>query len=174
MDLLEIMMNRRSIRNYTEEKIPREKLTKILKAGLLAPSGRKRRPWEFIVVEEKDTLVKLSQCRAHGSSMLKNAAAAIVVMADPAKTDVWTEDCSIAMSFMHLMADSLGVGSCWIQGRLREAADGRTTEEYIRELLAVPEDYRLEAILSLGMPSERSAAHSEDELLLDKIHMGRF
>jgi len=72
------------------------------------------------------------------------------------------------------MADSLGVGSCWIQGRLREAFDGRTTEEYIRELLAVPDGYCLEAILSLGVPAEHPEAHRLDELPLEKIHRERF
>lgn len=174
MKLLEIMMNRRSVRNYTGEKIPQEKLEQILQAGLLSASGRNRRPWELIVVQEKNTLLQLSKSRAHGASMLEHAGCAIVVMADPEKTDVWTEDCSILMSNMHLMADSLGVGSCWIQGRLREAFDGRTTEEYIRELLAVPDGYCLEAILSLGVPTEHPEAHRLDELPLEKIHRERF
>jgi len=57
MKLLEIMMNRRSVRNYTGEKIPQEKLEQILQAGLLSASGRNRRPWELIVVQEKNTLL---------------------------------------------------------------------------------------------------------------------
>ena len=106
--------------------------------------------------------------------MLEGAAAAIVVFADPEKTDLWTEDCCIAMSNMHNMADSLGVGSCWIQGRLRETADGRTTEEYIKELFSVPENLKLEAILSLGMPETTAEEHSLEEILEDKIHWGKY
>ena len=113
MDLLEIMLNRRSVRTYTGEKIEDEKLEMILKAGLAAPSGRGRRPWEFIVVRDKDTLACMSESRKCGAGMLTGADCAIVVVADEEKTDVWTEDCSIAMAYMHLMADSLGVGSCW-------------------------------------------------------------
>ena len=89
-------------------------------------------------------------------------------------TDVWTEDCSIAMSNMHLMADSLGVGSCWIQGRLREAPDGRTTEEYLRELLQFPDGYKLEAILSLGIANKHPESHSMEDLLMDKIHREKY
>ena len=121
MDLLEVMKNRRSIRKYTKESIGEEKLLKILQAGMLSASSRNRRPWDFIVVEEKETLEKMSKARAAGAKMLEGAACAIVVTADPEVTDVWTEDCSIALANMHLMASSLGVGSCWIQGRLREA-----------------------------------------------------
>ena len=82
MDLLEIMLNRRSVRTYTGEKIEDEKLEMILKAGLAAPSGRGRRPWEFIVVRDKDTLACMSESRKCGAGMLTGADCAIVVVAD--------------------------------------------------------------------------------------------
>lgn len=175
MDLLEIMKKRRSIRRYTGEKIPEEKLEMILQAGLLSASGRAIRPWEFIVVQDKETLQYLSECRIGSAKMLQGADCAIVVIADSEKTDVWIEDCSIAMAQMHLMADSLGVGSCWIQGRLREA-EGKTTEEYVREKLEFPESFRLEAILSLGIPEAeaKAKAHELGELLTEKIHREKF
>lgn len=174
MELIEIMKNRRSVRQYTQEEIPKEKIEKILQAGLLSASGRARRPWEFIVVRNKETLKNIAQCRIGAAKMLEGADTAIVVIADPEKTDVWTEDCSIAMANMHLMADSLGVGSCWIQGRLREAPDGRTTEEYLRDILQFPESYKLEAILSLGMPSKHPEPYSIEELPMDKIHVEKY
>ena len=92
MNLLQIMQNRRSVRNYTGEKIPKEKLDKILQAGLLSASGRNKKPWEFVVVQEKETLEKLSHCRVGAAKMLKNAGCAILVFANPDKTDVWVED----------------------------------------------------------------------------------
>lgn len=170
MDLMQMMMNRRSVRKYIEEPIRQQDIDKILMAGLISPSGRSAKPWEFILVRDKETLKKLSKARVGAAKMLENADAAVVVVANPDKTDVWIEDCSIAMANMHLMADSLGVGSCWIQGRLREAEDGRTTEEYIRDLLAIPENYSLEAILSLGMPEQHPDAHHMDEADKGKIH----
>lgn len=170
MDLLEIMLNRRSVRTYTGEKISKENLDKILQAGLLSASGRNRKPWEFLVVQEKEKLEKLSHCRVGAAKMLENAGCAILVFANTEATDVWIEDCSIAMSNMHLMADNLGLGSCWIQGRLREAENGKSTEEYCRTLLNVPEEYALEAILSVGVPEKHPQAHSPEELEKEKIH----
>ena len=146
----------------------------ILKAGLAAPSGRGRRPWEFIVVRDKDTLACMSESRKCGAGMLTGADCAIVVVADEEKTDVWTEDCSIAMAYMHLMADSLGVGSCWIQGRLRTAPDEVTTEEKLRKLLGFLESYRLEAILSLGVSKEHPEARTVEDLPDGKIHPEKF
>ncbi|MEE0771560.1 MAG: nitroreductase family protein [Anaerovoracaceae bacterium] len=174
MNLLEAMQKRHSIRKYEQEPIPEEKLNMVLQAGLLSASSRGRRPWELIVIQKRETLEKMSQCRAGAANMLSGAGAAIVVVADEKRTDVWIEDCSIVMANMHLMADSLGVGSCWIQGRLREAADGSTTEEYLGRLLGIPENYRLEAMLSLGVPAESKAVTALEELDMSKIHFEKF
>ena len=74
------------------------------------------------------------------------------------------------MSNMHLMAASLGLGSCWIQGRLREAENGQTADAYCRELLQVPDGYALEAILSVGVPLEHPEPHRAEELAAEKVH----
>lgn len=174
MELLQILQNRGSVRTYTGEPISEESLNLVLQAGLLSPSGRNRRPWELVVVRDKDTLQKLSKCRDHGAAMLAGADTAIVVFADPEKTDVWTEDASIIMTCMHIMADSLGLGSCWIQGRGRVAEDGRTTEEYVAELLSVPENYKIEAILSLGMPASHPEPKKLEDLMMEKVHREKF
>ena len=174
MDLLEIMKHRRSVRKYTGEKIEEEKLQQILTAALLAPSGRAIRPWEFVVVRDKETLTKLSKAREHGAEMLAGADCAVVVFGDESKTDVWTEDCCNAMAHMYLMASALGVGCCWIQGRLRNTPEGILTEDYVRDLLDVPSQYRLEAIMSLGMPAETPAPYDVDKLPYEKIHSEKF
>lgn len=174
MELLTIMQHRRSVRSYTKESVSTEQMEKILQAGLLSASGRAIRPWEFIVVRDPQMLHKMAGARVSGAQMLKEADAAIVVLGDEEKSDVWTEDCCIAMANMHLMADSLGVGSCWVQGRLRDASDGRTTEAYLRELLGYPEHLRLEAILSLGIPKEHPKAYTLEELHREKVHEGQF
>ena len=155
MEFIDMLKKRRSIRQYTKEAVTGEQLQLVINAGLLSPSSRSIRPWELIVVQNKDTLQKMSECRVGSAKMLANASAAVVVIANAEKSDVWTEDCSIVMSNMHLMADSLGLGSCWIQGRLRQAPDGRTTEEYLRDILGYPKEYCLEAVLSIGVPAVR-------------------
>ena len=105
--------------------------------------------------------------------MLKEAQCAIVVIGDETEQDVWIEDCSVAMANMHLMASSLDIGSCWIQGRLRES-DEKTTEEYVREKLGFPENYKLEAILSLGMPAVKMPAYQLEELPMEKVKWEKF
>ena len=170
MEILEIFANRRSVRKYAQGSLEDEALDKILKAGLLAPSGHARRPWEFILVRDKRMLERLSACRSSGADMLKQAAAAIVVIADEQKQDVWIEDCSVALGYMHLAASTLNLGSCWVQVRLRAAADGRSCEEFLREALGFPPNFKAEAILVLGVLQRSPSPHDLQKLNLSKIH----
>ena len=172
--LLELMLARRSVRKYTADPIKDEKIETILRAGLLAPSGHSKYPLEFIVVKDKETLEKMSHCRVGASKMLAGAAAAIVVIADIEKSDMWVEDTSVAMMGMHLMATELGLGSCWVQVRLREAEDGRTSEEYLREFLEFPANYQCAAILSIGELERTPKPHELDKLKVEKIHREKF
>ena len=174
MGILDIFANRRSVRKYADTPLEDEALDKILKAGLLAPSGHARRPWEFILVRDKQMLERLSGCRSSGANMLKQASAAIVVIADEQKQDVWIEDCSVALGYMHLAASTLNLGSCWVQVRLRAAANGRSCEEFLREALGFPLNFKAEAILALGVPQQHPSPHDLQKLNLSKIHKEKF
>lgn len=174
VDVLDAMARRRSVRRYSGESVPQALLDRILEAGLRSASGRSRRPWELIVVHDRAMLDDLAECREQGAAMLAGADAAIVVVADPTLADTWVEDCSIVMANMQLEAAASGVGSCWIQGRLRQAADGRSTHEFVANLLKVPAPYQLEAILSLGMPEAEAPRRPFDEALLEKVHKETF
>lgn len=174
MDMLQTILNRRSVRQYTDEPIPEEKLNAILYAGLAAASSKNRRPWEFVVVQNRAMLDRLCDCRPGAGNLLAKCQAAIVVCADAEAVDVWVEDCASAITQMHLTADAIGVGSCWLQVRLRKAADGRDTADVVRELLGIPAKFGVMAILTLGMPASHPAPHTVEELLLEKIHHEHF
>ena len=174
MDMLNTILARRSVRQYTSEPIPEEKLNAILYAGLAAASSKNRRPWEFVVVRERAMLDALCACRPGASNLLGKCTAAIVVCADAEAVDVWVEDCGSAITQMHLMADAIGVGSCWLQVRMRKAEDGRDTADVVRELLGIPGKYGVMAILTLGMPASHPAPHTINELPLEKIHHEHF
>ncbi|MDD6785200.1 MAG: nitroreductase family protein [Eggerthellales bacterium] len=175
-DVLAALRRRHSVRRYTDEEVPDEKLNAIVEAGLLSAAGRGIRPWELIVVRNPETLAALAAMRVEGSArMLLGAKAAIVVVAREEAADTWIEDCSICMANMHLEADALGLGSCWIQGRMRKAdAEGASTEAYVANLLGLPEGYVLEATLSVGVPAEHKAPAALTDKLLAKVHYERF
>ncbi len=172
--MLELMKKRRSIRRFALEAVSQEQLQKILHAALLAPTSMNKKPVECIVVDDKDMLHALSECKAHSASFLAQAAVGIVVVADTELTDVWVEDASIAAIAMQLEAEHLGLGSTWIQMRLRQSKEGVHSEQAIRKLLDIPEKYGVLCILALGHKAEEKAAYTEADAPMNKVHKGRF
>ena len=170
MELLELMAKRRSIRKYTDEEIPEEKLTKILQAALLAPTSRSKQPWKFYVIRDREVLQKLSQAKWHGGALLADCDTAIAVFADSELSDAWIEDSSIALGYMYLMAEEQGVGSCWVQMRMRKDEEGNDAEQNVRGILGVELPQRIVGIMALGMPAEEKAAVLLDDLKWEKVH----
>lgn len=169
MDFLTLIEKRRSIRKYCQDAVEPEKVAQIMAAALRAPSSRGLNPWEFIAVTEREQIDKLARAKQHGSSFLAGAPLAVVVCADPAKCDVWIEDASIAATFICLAAVALGLGHCWIQIRERSHDGTKTAEAYLREVLAIPENLRVAAIIAIGYPDEQKAGHRQAELQFEKI-----
>jgi nitroreductase len=151
-----------------------EKLEKLIEVALRSPSSMGRNPWEFIVVTEKELLEKLSGAKPHGSSFIKNAPLAIIVCADPAKCDVWIEDTSIASILLHVAAESLELGSCWVQIRERRYSNDKTAGEYIAELLGIPLGIEVESIIVVGYPDENKPGHKRENLQFEKVHRNFF
>lgn len=170
MSLLNTILNRRSVRSYADEEISDKILENILNAGLLAPTSRNRKPCEFIVVKNKKMLHDLSLAKDSGSSMLDNANTAIVVIADSTKADTWIEDSSIALAYMDLMANSLGIGSCWCQIHLRYANEEKS-EDIVRNILSLENKYRIVGILSLGNKKVNTEPHDISEVDSEKIRV---
>jgi len=172
--MLELLKKRRSIRKYTNQPVEKEKLNQIIKAALLSPTSKNSRPWEFMVITNKETLKELSYAKETGGSFLKDAPLAIVIIGDPQKSAVWVEDTSIAATIIHLMAEDLGLGSCWIQIRNRNHSPDKTSNQFIKELLNIPEDKEVEAIISIGYPDEVKAPQDEEKLLFDRVYYEKY
>ncbi len=169
MNLLDVMLKRRSTRKFNEEKVTRKQLDKILQAALLAPTSMNRKPCSFMVVERKETLNELSQSKNHGADLIRGADKAIVVIADTLIADTWIEDSSIALTYMHLMATELGLGSCWVQIHLRDK-DGRNSEDLVRDILKIDDHYRIVGILAIGNSDSIPKAHALEDVDKNKIH----
>ena len=172
--MIDILRNRRSIRKYTEQPIEKEKLEILKEAALRSPSSKNINPWEFIFVDDKEKISKLKDCKPHGIMPLKTAPLAIVVCADETKNDVWIEDCSIASILLQLTAQELDLGSCWIQVRNRMQTDEISSEKYIRELLGMPENFRVLSIVTAGYPDQLREGKPFEELQFEKIRVNRF
>lgn len=165
---------RRSIRKYTEQPVEQEKVAQIIETLLRAPTSRGLNPWEFVVVTEKTLLADLSKLKPHGSSFIENAALAIVICADPVIAETWIEDTTIAAIMGQFTAESLGLGSCWIQVRGRDYSSKLTAEAYIAELLDIPTSLKIESIIAIGYGNEEKPAKEFADLQYEKVKLNSY
>ena len=120
-------------------------------------------------VTDKALLEKLSEAKKSGSGFLKGASLGVVVCADENESDVWIEDCSIASIILQLAGQSHGLGTCWIQIRNRMYSDDMSSEDYIREVLNLSKNLRVDSMISLGYPDEEKSPVPKEQLDYHKI-----
>jgi len=168
--ILPLIQKRRSIRKYQKKPIESEKIQTLVEAALRSPSSMGYNPWEFLVVDDPNVLDKLSNAKPQGSAFIKNAPLGIVVCADPERSSVWVEDASIACIFIQLTAESLGLGSCWIQIRDRMHDQKTPAEAYIADVLSIPKKLKVEAMIAIGYPDEQKAPRPKEDLQYGKVH----
>ncbi len=173
-NFLDLLRQRRSTRKFLETSISPDMVAELMHAALMSPSSKRSNPWEFIMVDDAEVLKSLSQSKKYGSTLLEGASLGIVVIADKTKSDVWIEDASIAALIIQLQAENLGLGSCWVQIRNRRDSQDKDSEDYVRELLGIPEQYGVLCVLALGMKAEQKKAFDESKLQWEKLHLERF
>ena len=171
---IDLIRKRRSIRKFTGQAIETEQIELLKEAALRPPSSMGHNPWEYIFVTDGQLLSRLSKSKPHGSSFMAGATLGIVVIADPEKSAVWIEDASIATIFIQLAAESLGLGSCWVQIRERMHDDAKSAEAYIAELLKIPSNLRVESMVGIGYPDELKEPHARSKLQDEKVFSDRY
>jgi len=167
MNFFEVVKTRRSIRSYEANAIPPDVLDRVLEAVRIAPSGSNRQPWGFILVTEaglKDRLVA-----ACGDQKFIGEAPIIVVACGyDVKYDrggymgemSFLVDVSIAFTHLILAARAEGLGTCWI---------GAFSNDQIKEILEIPDDYDVVAVTPLGYPKGDGFEETERRKPLTEI-----
>ncbi len=140
---MEEIFKRRSIRSYNDKEISEDIINDMLKAAMNAPSAMNKKAWEFIVIDDKKILSELSKTTEY-SFMLEKANKAIIVIGKE-ETEYWQQDLAAATQNILLSATSYNVGSCWIG-----VAPKKEKEDYVRNLLRIPNELRIFSIISLG------------------------
>lgn len=169
-----LIRQRRSTRKFTSELLTPEQVEAIMKAALMAPSSKQSTPWQFVLVEDKEMLQKLSETRQNGSTFLAGCALAVVVMAAPMVSDAWIEDASIAAIYMQLQAEDLGLGSCWCQIHGRQRPDDSEAQDYVRQLLDIPYQLEVLCIVGIGNKDQVRKPFDDAHLQWEKISMGKY
>ncbi len=138
----------------------------------MAPSSKNTRSTRFMVVEDGETLAKISRMRDFGSAFLADAPCAIVVLGDTA-TDLWVDNAAISATILQLAAEQAGLASCWvhINGRpCRQAEpEGEQAGDYLRTFLPVPAGWEPLCVVALGYAAEpprpRTAKDDSDKVI---------
>ena len=147
MDVFEAIQNRRSVRSYMPDPVPKSKLKRILDAARLSPSAMNMQPWHFIVVSSPQKRNMLTEGRF--AKFLAEAPLVIVGCGNKSRSPKWyVVDTAIAMQSMVLTATGEGLGTCWI---------GSFNEAHVKSLLNIPGNYGVIALLTLGYPREKSS-----------------
>lgn len=145
MDVFDAVQKRSSVRAYTDEPVPKEKLDKVLEAGRLAPSARNTQPWHFVVVTD----LEKRKILAHGTyaKFLTQSPVAIVCLGDKvASSDWYAVDVSLAVENMILVALEEGLGTCCV---------GSFDEAEVRQTVKAPDNWEVILVLALGYPKEK-------------------
>ena len=158
MNFFEVIEKRKTFRNYSERPVERELLDAIVGIAKTAPSSRNTKSSAFMIIEDHDTLVALSQMRDYGAAPLKNAQAAILVMGDTTKTDLWVDNCAISATFIQLAVTAMDLVSCWIHINdrpvLKTEPEGALAGDYVSELLGIKDGLKPYCLVAIGYPEE--------------------
>lgn len=169
MDLFNALLNRRSIRKYSDKAMPDGALDKLLKSAMYAPSAMNNQAWQFVVINQRKKLDEILKVISH-AEMLKSAQAAVLICGDldlEKNIDYVQQNCSAATQNLMLCAHGLGLGSCWIGVYpVKEIISG------LQDLFKLPEHIVPISLVSLGYPAENPIA--EDRFKTEKVHFNQW
>lgn len=160
MDVYECVRDRRTVREYRPDSVPREVTDNILRAGRWAPSSQNQQPWHFIVVENRETLKKLGEIAASGRFVAEAPMVIAIAMENAHRPEL---DAGRALQQMELVAWDEGLGTCFVG--LRDADQNRR----VKELLGVPEGMVMVTLLPFGYRPEAGKAPGKPRKPMSQI-----
>ncbi len=152
-DVISVIHQRKSVRNYTAEQVPPDQLETLVKAGFAAPTARNQQPWEFVIITERETLNLLGDGLRLGK-MLTTAPAAIVVCGNSSEfledeeRDMWMLDCAAAAQNILLAAEGLDLGAVWVG-----VFPVKQRMEHVAKVLNLPERIIPLCVIAVGHPT---------------------
>ena len=166
MALLDLLKHRKSVRDFLDRPVERDKIMMCLEAARLAPSAVNSQPWKFIVVDDKQLKDRLCDTAFSGiysiNSFCKTAPVIVVIISEKSKftariggmfrgTTYYLIDIGIAIEHFVLQAEDSGLGTCWI---------GWFNEGAVKSILNIPPHKKIDIIIALGY-YDREKVHAE-------------
>jgi len=175
MALLGLLKHRKSVRDFLDRPVEREKIMMCLQAARIAPSASNSQPWKFIVVDDRQLKDKLCKAAFSGiysfNSFCKTAPVIVVIVSEKSKflarvgdmfrgTQYYLIDIGIAGEHLVLQAEDLGLGTCWM---------GWFDEGAVKSILNVPEEKKIDVLIALGYYDRQEVSPEHDRKPMDKI-----
>ena len=163
---MEEIFIRRSIRKYTNRAVEPEKIDKLLRAAMQAPSAGNQQPWEFIVIQDKERLARIAETSPYARPAA-GSAVTFALLADENKMKIptgWEQDMSAAAENLLLEAVHLGLGGVWFG-----VATSDIVTEKVRQLFELPKNIRPFALISVGYPDGQKNQFI-DRYQADRVH----
>ena len=164
--VLENIAERKSVRKYLNKSVEEDKIDAMVKAGMAAPSGMDRRPWEFVVVTDREALDSMA-AKFPYAKMLTNAPLAIVVCGDTTRSSYWYLDCSAATQNVLLAAEALGLGAVWTAAYPYE-----DRIDVVRQNTGLPENIVPLCVIPIGYPDGPQKA--KDKFDPQRVHRNKY
>lgn len=169
METFDTIQKRRSVRSYKPDLIPDEMLDRVLEAGQLAPTAKNSQSFKLVIVKDKVKIIKIAELS--GQTFIGEAPVIIIfVSTDPESVmnsgvPRYAVDTGIVVDHMTLMAADLGLGTCWIGG---------FSPEGMKELLGIPGNHKISALLPIGyandLPKVKSRKGLEEIVCFDSFY----
>ena len=186
MEFSELLIKRRSIRNFQDREVPLSLIHEIIRESCFAPNAANRQPWRFIIIKTKKLIEKLDResksnllkdLENNPASLLKNYetilrnerynvfynAPCLIYITGPKDVRSLEVDCALAASYLMLAATSRGLGTCWV------ALGSRIKNPDILKEIGLPADHRIIAPIILGYPEEIPETPKRNEPQILKI-----
>ena len=168
-EFYETMNRRRTVRDFSDRRVPREIVEDAIRTAGTAPSGAHKQPWHFVVIDDRDTLCEIPKFHPY-SMMLKEAPLAILICGDlnlEQYEGYWVQDCSAATQNLLLAAHAKGLGAVWLGIHPDE-------ERVIgmRKLLGIPDNVTPLSLVAIGHPAERKPR--ENRYDASRVHRNKW
>lgn len=143
MEVFETIKNRTSVRKYKPEQITEEKIDMLIEAGRLAPTAANQQRYKLVIIDDEDIKKRLSVA-CNNQTFVGTASHVIAGTSD--QDWKWNQvDLAIVLEHIVLEAKELGLGTCWI---------GAFNEQEVKKILDIPENIKVVALLTIGVPDE--------------------
>lgn len=164
------IFTRRSVRQYQDKKVEAEKVDRILRAAMQAPSAVNQQPWEFIVIDDKATIEKTAQFSPYAKMLLEAPLAVIILEKQNMRAAAFTQqDLGACTQNLLLQIVEEGLGACWMG-----VSTGDAREKFLCEMFSIPEDVKPFAVISIGYPADENANRFVDRYDESRVHYNKY